>query len=202
VHVDARDFSYYDLRRLIFLYAKIESGLFAIVARSRQQSSYCTPCGARYADAIRGTLNPSINKQKVFAGVYADNPGKFFNKQSLAHDKYNSARYAALNLHSWFLRGTIECRMHHGTIRAGKIQNWGILWARILDYAFKAREKDIHALPNPATPDESFTALFNIVADLPELQAWLIQRARKFGQVTFQTLNSLENKNVTTREVC
>ena len=39
-------------------------------------------------------------------------------------DKYNEARYCGLNLHSRYYHGSIEFRLHSGTINKKKIVNW------------------------------------------------------------------------------
>ncbi len=64
-------------------------------------------------------------------------------KRPPRRNKFDGARYHALNLHSWFYRGTIECRLHTGTVRANKIIAWGKLWANLLDTAMRLRERDI-----------------------------------------------------------
>ena len=150
VHVDARDFSYYDLRRLIWLYAVVENALFETQPRTRRTSTYCKPCGAEYALALLNNTAPKLNKQAIIKGTYKEAPapgrvgGQRF-KERRAY-KYDGARYAALNLHSWFFRGTVECRLHAGTARADKIIAWGALWATILDTAYRMTERDARAL--------------------------------------------------------
>ncbi len=92
--------------------------------------------------------------------------------------KYNDSRYNALNIHSWLYRGSIECRMHHGTIRADKIVNWGLLWVAILDYAFEHNEMDIKALKG-----DGFQILMGIAPN-EDIKKWLVERKTKFsGQV-------------------
>jgi hypothetical protein len=53
IHIDAKDYTYYDLRRLILLYERLELALFEMMPYSRRESHYCQPCGKLYADAIR-----------------------------------------------------------------------------------------------------------------------------------------------------
>lgn len=138
VHIDARDFTYYDLRRFVLLYERIEPALFEMMPYSRRESNYCKPCGRLYADAARTNRFPKIYKGKLIQAVYgleASRPPRDV--------KHNDARYHALNLHSWFYRGTIECRLHTGTINPKKIIAWSKLWASILDSAMRWRESEI-----------------------------------------------------------
>jgi uncharacterized protein YjbI with pentapeptide repeats len=161
VHIDARDFDYYTVRRLVKVYARIEDALFAMCSPSRRESTYCQPCGAKYLNAMsRGAL-PSYKalKKATFESIYDSKlhnvnevKDKYsrddrvrINRRQLERkkNKYDGARYSALNLHSWFYRGTIECRMFNGTINRDKIVSWGMLWACILDYAAQHTEKEI-----------------------------------------------------------
>lgn len=138
VHVDARDFSYYDLRRLVLLYERIEPALFEMMPASRRESRFCQPCGKLYAEAVRANRLPKIYKENLIKSVYGDEA-----KRPARRDKYDDSRYHALNIHSWFYRGTIECRLHTGSVRAHKIIAWGKLWATILDTAMRRTERDI-----------------------------------------------------------
>lgn len=144
IHIDARDMKYYDIRRLILLYARIEAALFDIVAPSRCSSSYCMPCAMVLLGGIK-KKDQKGNKEGILSSVYGEVPKPGAMKQ-LRRNKVHDNRYRALNLHSWFHRGTIECRMHHGTVDAEKIINWGLLWAGILDTAKRLKEEEIESL--------------------------------------------------------
>lgn len=143
VHVDARDFNYWDIRRLIKLYAKLEDGLFEVVAKSRRHNANCARCANTY---LSGFNKYKGKAKEAFARTLYSTTD---HKDLACHkrDKYScNLRYTALNLHSWFHRGTVECRLHHGTTDASKIINWGILWAGILDFANRNSEASIAAL--------------------------------------------------------
>jgi len=196
IHIDARDFTYYDLRKLIRLYAKIERALFAVVADSRQYSSYCTPCGARLLEGIESNVTNKQTRKQIFKNIYGSEPTRYANKKSKGHQKYDSARYAALNLHSWLYRGTIECRLHQGTLSARNIEQWGILWARILDYAYKSTEKTIESLIAPRDTADAFVLLCTLVADLPDTLTWLLDRAERFNRIPTSTLDHVKSTNM------
>lgn len=172
IHVDARDFNYYDIRKLAFLYQKIEPALFDIVARTRRDSRFCKPCGPSFIRDLERNIIPKDNEMALKKNMYGD-PNA--NVAYLRQDKYNASRYNALNLHSWIFRGTIECRMHHGTILAEKIINWGVLWAGILDYSFENSEKTIKALSGK--PLEVLT----MIAPTDTNREWIESRFKTFN---------------------
>jgi hypothetical protein len=150
VHVDARDMNYYDIRRFVRTYAAIEDGLFAMVSPQRIEGvvddkgdlhQYCQPCGKKYVAAIEeGRLPYDKIKTDVITSVYS-NPST----QNLRYRKRGNGipRYNALNLHSWFYRGTIEARMFDGCIDPEPIINWGIMWAMIADYVVKSTDEQV-----------------------------------------------------------
>jgi hypothetical protein len=168
VHVDARDFTYWDIRRLILLYAKVEDALFAIVPPSRRTSSYCERCSARYLTRL---ADPKDTRSKIVQNIYKGDPDTRNHRKS----KYDHARYAALNLHSWFYRGTVECRLAAGTVSADKIVNWGLLWAGILDTAARLSEAQINALKG-----DSLEILLSL-APTPGVLEWVKERHAKFN---------------------
>ncbi len=195
VHIDARDYTYYDMRRLLLLYAKIEPALYRIVAPSRRTNHYCVPCGPMYKEAIMKSASPKETKKNLYRAVYATTPspelhkgkddkeGNRAGRHGATRRKYHSCgtnvgRYAALNIHSWFYRGTVECRMHHGTVNRKGVQSWGIMWARLLDLALMMTERQIAALP-----EDAMLALLQATATLPETHAWIISRALFFAKL-------------------
>lgn len=179
IHIDARDFSYYDIRRLVKVYAAIEMGLFDMVPEERQHSKYCRPCGVKYASAIAaGRLPYSKVKSDVISSVY-----KKKSSQVVKYSKYNNARYSALNLHSWFYRGTIESRIFDGTTNPTIISNFGILWSFIMEYALHTADEEVirDMVGNP------LQCLRKVVKDDKKMLDFIMNRVVDFG--------ALESKN-------
>ena len=180
IHIDARDFNYYDLRRLIKLYARIEPALFEIVPPSRRTNTYCQKCGDRLLKGLEDAVRPGETKRVIIENIYG--AGVLCDRARIFRDrkrqKYDHSRYNALNLHSWFFRGTVECRLAAGTTNADKIINWGILWASILDYAYKTPERRIDALRgNPLQ-------ILLRIAPTRRVKRWIRERHARFLQET------------------
>jgi len=170
IHLDAKDFSYYDLRKLIFLYSYIEPALFLIVPPVRRSSDYCKPCGHIYSTALTDKKNPKDSKQVIIDNIYKEViPDRY--------EKYNLSRRHALNLHSWFYRGTVECRLMSGTKNALKIKHWSITWLNILDAAMKYKEKEILQFGKANSMD----TLCWLLERHPETRLWLQQRYDKYS---------------------
>ena len=115
---------------------------------------------------------PSPVPDRVLRAIYGTATPNGQEKQ-----KYNGARYAAMNLHSWQYRGTVECRMFAGTVTAYRIINWGLLWAAILDYAKSHSTEHIEALKCEGVLDS--IDILRTLAPTPTVRAWIDCRASK-----------------------
>jgi hypothetical protein len=187
-HVDARDFGWLDLFKLCKIYCKVERGLFMLCSRSRQDNRYCMKCSHTYffedyktfkRDLIYrlygwtpGKIRPCTCYGKTHSGAHKNRDYRAFQEKN---EKYNSARYHALNLHSFFYRQTVEFRHHHGTVDAKKMQGWGMTCAAIMDAASSLTVTQIEALPV-----DSWEALLEILS--PSLCAWAIARAAELNR--------------------
>lgn len=141
VHVDARDLGYAGIRRLLILYAKLELALFRLVHPRRMRGRFSVPC-AKMADRLSPVVrSPRQIGAEVRAAVYGAGW-----TPSVRDKKYHPARYSALNVHSWFYRGTVEFRHHHGTIDADRIIWWAALCGAIVEASLRG-EGEIRALP-------------------------------------------------------
>jgi len=154
-HIDASDYNWFDLYKLCLLYCKIERALFDLVAPSRYDGEYTKSSKEHYSfDSIPvKEFKQALLKrmyERNFQDSYKDgmitwkDNKKIFSERT---DKYNTVRYYALNLHSFFYRGTIEFRHHHGTTNPDKMAHWGLICANIIEYATNKSVKNIKNLP-------------------------------------------------------
>ncbi len=174
VHIDARDFNFADINRLIKIYAAIEPTLFLMVPPHRRNCVYSIKCGDRLENAIKQQQKMSHIqlKEKIVTAVYGspDSLSYRMDKRGAGH---GTGRYYALNLHSWFYRGTIECRLLDGTLDKNEIVDWGVLWANILDFALESSDDAISAT---IKKEKSYDSLIHIVKDNDELRAFVDAR--------------------------
>ena len=158
VHVDASDMKWLDLRRLIYLYAWLEEGLFALLNQSRRNGQYSQVCAQRFVrwieepSSAKGLTFPNKFKAKLVSKMYgvperrALGKAQQFELKRLQRDKYHSTRYNALNVHSWFLRGTLEFRHAQGMTDANDISMWAMLCAAIVDVAVRKSDAELKAV--------------------------------------------------------
>lgn len=191
VHVDARDFGWWDIRKLVVLYTRIEGGLFQLLPPHRRTSTYCRPCAHMYTGLLEnGLLGPELSKsekKEVLRGPKAALLDALYGQDGgmeipgFVRSKHGTDnRYNALNLHSWMHRGTIEFRHHHGVTEKTKLINWAILCAAILDTANREREEVLNTWP------VGVPGLVQIAPTLA-LKDWVVDRAKRFGDARRKT---------------
>jgi len=161
-HVDCRDFGYQDLQKLIKIYAQVEEALFACVTPSRYNNEYCMPCGLQYYELLKGNTKGDTKSLKtaLISSVYgpeafkleANGTPRFYRTRRDHYGRVadlgarNPKRYSALNLHSFFLRGTIESRIHHGSIDFDEICQWARFQADFFDSIYRSSESRLRKL--------------------------------------------------------
>jgi len=173
-HIDCRDFKYYDMRRLLFLYAKLEEGLYHLLPPWRRASSYCVPCGAKFILGLAENKLPKASKDQLVSNLYGTKDTRPYRR-----DRHHSTRYNAWNIHSWFYRGSIECRLFPGTVNPTKMKYWGMLLAGLCDTAYRLKETDVTALDSGSLAKK--IKLLQTCAPTPEVAAWVDLRYRKWN---------------------
>lgn len=193
IHVDARDLTAFDIKNLVRVYAHVEDVLFSAIAPHRRASyHYCKPCGQEYLERfsqLNGKMLKSVLPLKQYGikpvqeRYFSTKQGKRDAQEEVARiykrrseHKYDDTRYRALNLHSYWHRGTIEFRHHHGTADAEKIRNWGVVCMSVVHYvATHQTESDIQHLLSLQKGE----ALLTMVRDYGARQ-WLVKRIKFF----------------------
>ena len=61
------------------------------------------------------------------------------NLEQLARSITGGSRYFKLNVQSYWRHGTVEFRQHSGTVEFGKIRNWLLFCARLVDFSKRER---------------------------------------------------------------
>lgn len=143
-HIDCRDLRYNCMRKVCILYGKTEAALYSIIDPRRMTGQYCRPMGGDYL--VDMMSDPTTAKEELVRLVYGS--GKNLRAAGRrSKEPVGGDRYLGLNLHSWWMRGTIEFRMHHGTTRWEKMINWGMLLAGMVDTASSRGDREIMDWP-------------------------------------------------------
>lgn len=155
-HVDTRDLRDDNaaLLRLCNLYSKLEPALFSIVEPSRRNNNYCIKVGANMAKVLKEAADPDVQLRykkgsdaihKAIYGVVGQTEDEKLRIERMKKE-HGHTHYWALNMHSHFYRGSVEFRIHHGTVDRKQWLNWSLVCASIVDFAKKRSDEEVEAV--------------------------------------------------------
>lgn len=105
VHHEVSDYTEVHLRRLLLIWAALENAIFSTVKPDRYRNSYCRPIAAS-ADSFGQLLDALVPLSNMFPLVT------------------HLGKYRSLNCLNWWNHGTVEVRLHHGTLQPTAIRFW------------------------------------------------------------------------------
>jgi hypothetical protein len=203
VHTDASDYSQWDLRKLIMLWAGVESTMYELISRKRWENSYCAVSSGRYVrallsdDAIRANLEdeqqeltPALSWGERIAQAVYEYHGRDARTDRGKRHKYNGSRYHGLNIHSYFFRKTIEVRLFESTTNADTLRNWPLVCGNIIDFASRSTERHIMDMLRSEVSGKGL-----LLSILPDAQrTWVLNtlEARKEARTKYNTQEETE----------
>lgn len=183
VHVDAKDYTWQDIYRLLEVYAHVEPVLYLLGGQNRALNNYCKPCGKEYLNA----LNSNDVKGSVLGVAYTTRHGNKPNGRRTAQSspgKKTDGRYKGLNICPWLAgkKGkwhdtTIEFRIHRETHDASRVINWAETLALFVDWCQKASNKETKDLPK-----SPLRAMCEVI--VPEKKEWILKRVEAWKKAT------------------
>lgn len=114
VHISADDFNARSLRNLVNIFASKEDFLWEALQVSSMRSSYCQKVDQRFLSEL------NKKKPKTIEGIEK----LWYNGDSRSHNHYDTSRYRALNLHSFFSGRHFEIRCCNSSLHAGVIRSY------------------------------------------------------------------------------
>jgi hypothetical protein len=170
VHVDVRDYTIDHLMNAVYLWDRLEKPLYRLVAKSRRTNHFSKVWGDKFKTA--GVLDRRSDikerEKKLDAACYGS--AATAQQYKMSRGKHDS-RYHGLNLNSISVHGTIEFRLHHGTVNPTKMRMWTAVCSAIVQFAFEHTEEEIRSMKGTNTE-----VLERVIGD-PEVIAWT--RARR-----------------------
>lgn len=97
------------------LFYKFEDIIYHSCKVKRRRRAYCAKTNEGYIQRLN--LDRPTSKAK-FADIWYRTQNGEVGRTS----HYNSTRYHAMNLHSWFTKGTVEFRLFNSTLHAGRVK--------------------------------------------------------------------------------
>lgn len=171
IHIGVKKMSQEEVKRFVRFYLVVEDLLFDMLPESRRDNRYCHPLSQfRSLSDFQVTdhLDKIVYKNTSLAGVTSQKKEHSYGE-----------RYLAINLHSFFYRGTLEFRLHSGSVNYIKIRNWINILHLLLKHGLELPESKIEELrgANKGTRRDYFTDVV-LTSDLKE---YYLKRVRKFS---------------------
>ena len=166
VHFDSTNLNARQVAHIGIVYSKYQHLLKDMMPPSRQGSRWCKD----FSMGVNTLRN--INTEEELVEEYYESMGCI-----PSTEKYNDARYCGLNLHSRYFHGSLEFRLHSGTLNKTKIVNW----IRILNAII---EKGIEIEKDSSLVDEflkygDLTSFVKTIGE--ELASYHSKRVMKFA---------------------
>lgn len=115
VHVDAANHTPRSLKNaMTIMYSKEDILFKALKVQTSREADYCQKVRPAVLEKIRRMPNSTITMEQFKRAWYQGGDG--------SDDHYNWTRYAALNLHAVFNKGTLEWRCFESTLHAGQVR--------------------------------------------------------------------------------
>lgn len=116
VHVGADKHTAKSLKNLVFTFKAKQDLIYkAVEAEDRKRNRYCKPIGENLIENLKKVKK--INDENI-KDTWYETYAPYQNREQ----HYNMSRYHGLNLHSVWYRGTVEFRLFHATLHAGKVR--------------------------------------------------------------------------------
>lgn len=184
VHIDGSKHTPQSLKNtLSIMYCKEDILFLALQVNEGRVNRWCQKVSQPVLSQIR-RLSSNATTQQVQNRWYEGNDG--------SSDHYDSTRYHALNLHSFFYRGTLEWRCFNSTLHAGEVKANIVLALAISAQAINQTRTLSKKTPigdNPAFTFRTFllrlgligpeykNVRMNLLKNLPGDKAWRHDRA-------------------------
>ena len=130
IHIDGANHNVQSLKNLVNIMASKEDMLFdSLQVADGRATQYC--------QKVKNSLINNLNRLKPTE--VAELKTIWYGDRRTHNQHYDSSRYHALNLHSYFTKGTVEFRLFNGTLHAGKVRAYVVLCLAMSQQAIKQK---------------------------------------------------------------
>ena len=171
IHVDGANHTATSLRRLVnFMYSRQEI-IYDALAVGDRKYRWCQPVCKNLLDTMKKDKNITTDSvEKIWYSPANDGYCGGIN-----HQHYNSTRYHALNLHSFFQKGTVEFRLFNSTLHAGKIKAYVQFCLALSAWSIESDDKVVFRSMNGYTArNASGSPIYCIFSSSPMLALFIM----------------------------
>lgn len=118
IHIDGANHTATSLRRMVNFMLSRQEIIYEALNIGARKDRWCRPICKKLYDTMKKESN--LTKDKAEQIWYSEANDNYWG--GVNHNHYNETRYHALNLHSFFSKGTVEFRLFNSTLHAGRIK--------------------------------------------------------------------------------
>lgn len=161
IHVDGANHTATSLRRLVNFFFSRQEIIYDALAVGNRKDRWCRPVCKNLLDTMK--KEKDLDTRKVEEIWYSSANDQYHG--GIDHSHYNSTRYHALNLHSFFQKGTVEFRLFNSTLHAGKIKAYVQFCLALSAWAIESNDKVVFRSMNGYTAKKKVTLMYNILTN-------------------------------------
>ena len=161
IHVDGANHTATSLRRLVNFFFSRQEIIYDAIAVGSRKDRWCKPVCKDLLDTMKKDKNITTDSvEKIWYSPVNDGYCGGIN-----HQHYNPTRYHALNLHSFFQKGTVEFRLFNSTLHAGKIKAYVQFCLALSAWSIESDDKVVFRTMNGYTAKKKVTLMYNILTN-------------------------------------
>lgn len=192
IHVDGANHTATSLRRLVNFFFSRQEIIYDALAVGSRKDRWCKPVCKDLLDTMK--KEKDLDARKVEEIWYSSANDQYHG--GIDHSHYNSTRYHALNLHSFFQKGTVEFRLFNSTLHAGKIKAYIQFVLALSAWSIESSDKIVFRSMNGYTAEKKVTLMYNILTnrlglygdEFKTCRLHMMKQLRKNAEASHKTL--------------
>lgn len=161
IHVDGANHTATSLRRLVNFFFSRQEIIYDALAIGSRKDRWCRPVSEQLLKTMKKEKEiKESDVEKIWYSPANDNY-----HGGIDHSHYNQTRYHALNLHSFFQKGTVEFRLFNSTLHAGKIKAYIQFVLALSAWSIESDDKIVFRSMSDYTASKKVTLMYNILTN-------------------------------------
>lgn len=161
IHIDGTNHTATSLRRMVNFMLSRQEIIYEALNIGSRKDRWCRPICKDLYNSMKKEVN--LTKDKAEMIWYSEANDHYWG--GVDHSHYNTTRYHALNLHSFFTKGTVEFRLFNSTLHAGKIKAYIQFCLALSAWAIESNDRIVFRSVSGYTADKKVTLMYHILTN-------------------------------------
>lgn len=161
IHIDGANHTATSLRKMVNFMLSRQEIIYEALNIGARKDRWCRPICKKLYDTMKKESN--LTKDKAEQIWYSEANDNYWG--GVNHNHYNETRYHALNLHSFFSKGTVEFRLFNSTLHAGRIKAYIQFCLAMSAWAIESNDKIVFRSVSGYSADKKVTLMYHILTN-------------------------------------